>query len=281
MAKEKKKTVVKAKVTPQKAISVGQWQTLRKWNIWLAVVFAAQAVAIVVAGTAKTVPLTREYLAIDPLATEATGKQVVATASREVWDVRIACLVAAFLLIFAAAYLVVATWQRKRYEARLKLGMNDARWLGLGLGGGMALVTIAMLSGITNKASLLMIFMLMALGCLAVLCAEEVARREAGKGLLSHVICAVGTLAVLTPLVVLALTVGAAWMYNGHTSAYMYGVYVSLLVFFIVGLLMTHSRIKQKGKWADTIFTEKAYMLLTVVGASILAWEIFVGVLQP
>jgi hypothetical protein len=38
---------------------------------------------------------------------------------------------------------------------------------------------------------------------------------------------------------------------------------------------------KKKGKWADYLYGEKAYMVLSLVAKSALAWQVFAGTLRP
>ncbi len=255
---------------------------LRKWNIGLAALLAVQAVAIAIIGTDKTVSVNTDYLAADPLASGVAGEQVLAVASRILFDVRIAWAVALFLLVFAAVYLLAATVFRKRYEARLQNGMNDFRWLGLGVGGGMLILTVALISDITSVASLLMLLALMAFGGLAVLSAEELNSREKPKNaLLPHVVCAIGFGGFLVSALVLALTASGAWMYDGTVPGYLCAIYAVLVIFFVAGFLLTHYRILRRGRLADTVQSEKLFMLFTALFASIPAWQIFAGVLLP
>jgi hypothetical protein len=255
---------------------------LRKWNLWLALLFAAQAVAIYVIGTAKTVPVTVSYPSVDPLASEAAGHQVMATASRTLWDARLACMVAVFLLAFALMHLLVATWKRGRYEARLKVGMNESRWLGLGVGGGLALVTVALLVGISDKNTLALMFFSMLVGSMVVAGAEELARREGAKrGMLSRMLCSAGALGVLVPLLVVTTTVGVARLFDGYAPGYFYGICITLVVAYAVAFLMTCMRVQRKGKWVSAMYTEQMYMWFGLIFASALAWQIFAGALQP
>jgi hypothetical protein len=38
---------------------------------------------------------------------------------------------------------------------------------------------------------------------------------------------------------------------------------------------------KQKGKWSDYLYGERAYIILSLVAKSALAWQIFSGTLIP
>lgn len=262
--------------------SADQLKGLRKWNIWLGALLVLQAVAIIIIGTSRAYPVTTEYLSVDTLASEATGGETLAVATRHLFDARFAWVVVLFMLVFAAAYLLTATLYRKRYERRLQTGMNEARWAMFGAGGGMILVAVGLLSGIYELASLLALFAFMVVGGLAILAAEELARREGEKGsLLAHLLCGVGVAAAVMPLIIIGFTKAGALLFDGKVPGFMYGIYAAVALFFIAVALLTHFRVNRKGAWADAFKTERAYMVLGFAGASVLAWQMFAGALQP
>lgn len=278
MAKKKSSTNTE---TPE--LSNEKLQGLRKWNLRLSALFAAQAIAIVIIGTVMSYPVTTQYLAVDVLASEATGGQTLATASRHLFDIRLGWVIAAFLGAFAAAHLAVATVYRKRYEQRMQLGMNDARWGALGVGGGLLLVATGLISGISSMILLVAMLVFTVMGCLALLAAEEMVRRSGNKkeGLLSHLVCAVGMAGVVAPLVILVNAAGGTLLFDGELPGFVWGVYATILVVFGLIFWLSHHRFVHQGRWADTHRTERAYMLLGLLGASAVAWQMFAGALLP
>lgn len=278
----KQKTPTKKQATTTNVAPTDQFQRLRKWNIWIGILLVVQALAIGIIGTARTYPVTTQYLSVDALASEATGGQSLAAATRILFDVRFAWVVAAFLLVFAVAYLLVATRYRARYERRLQAGINEARWAALGAGGGMILVAVGLISGIYEITALLALLVFMIVGCLVMLVREEIALRTAArKTLLGHLLCGIGITAIAAPLVILLVTAGGAILYDGKLPGFVYGIYTTLALFFVAAALLTHFRLVRQGKWADSFMTERAYMLLAFVGASVLAWQMFAGALLP
>jgi hypothetical protein len=259
----------KPKVKP-----AGQLPSLRTWNIWLAVVFALQAVALVLYTGSKSYPLTMQYLAPDALATEANGHQVLAAATRHLLDVHIAWLLAVTLIVLAVANLAVATVFRKHYERFLALGSNAPRWVGLGIGSGLLMSAIALASGISQLSTLLLIFVSMALGCGLVPLAEKL--HQEGKGLTQHAVCAAATVATALPLVVLALGALGALLWNGKIPAQLYAVYASGLVLYVAWGLAGHFRVYRQGRWADTLFAERAFLLLGFATVTALTWQLIV-----
>ncbi len=132
---------------------------LRKWNISLAVIHGLQGVLILILSGSSTLPVTTNYLAIDPLLSSG-GQPVLAAGTQTLFNVNLAYLVALFFFMSAIAHVVIATVYRKRYESDLKKGINKARWVEYSISASTMMVAIALLSGVYDFSSLLMIFVL-------------------------------------------------------------------------------------------------------------------------
>jgi len=271
-----KSTAVKVSV-PAIRNTEEQKRGLRNLSLRLGAVLLVLAIAIVIAGNSSTVPLTTQYLAKDVLATEAAGgKEVLATATRHLADINVSWLVAKFLVVFAALFILLPTVWRKHYEAWLDQGVNKLRWVGFGLGAGVAAAIITALSGISDIGYLLLIFASLAiLGSLATV----VDLIGPGRKLRKYVaITALGAAAL--PVVVIALTLGGTIVYGGNLPAYMYFIYGSMLLFTVAFALAYFLRLRRRGRWADSLFAERGFMLLGFTAAVILALQIFAGALQ-
>ena len=271
-----KSTAVKVSV-PATRNTEEQKRGLRNLSLRLGAVLLVLAIAIVIAGNSSTVPLTTQYLAKDVLATEAAGgKEVLATATRHLADINVSWLVAKFLVVFAALFILLPTVWRKHYEAWLDQGVNKLRWVGFGLGAGVAAAIITALSGISDIGYLLLIFASLAiLGSLATV----VDLIGPGRKLRKYVaIAALGAAAL--PVVVIALTLGGTIVYGGNLPAYMYFIYGSMLLFTVAFALAYFLRLRRRGRWADSLFAERGFMLLGFTAAVILALQIFAGALQ-
>lgn len=277
MAKQATKKTVKEKEIKTDP----RFETLRKWNLWMGILLVLQAIAIILIGTNRSYPVTTSYLSVDTLASEATGGQSLAVATRHLFDMPFAWLIGVALLLFAAGYLGVV-WCRKWYEERLRLGLNDARWLTFGVGGATLLVAVGLLSGIYEVALLLSMAAFMVAGCLGVM-AGGIIRRQAGdvETPISHLVCGIGTACIIAPLVILAIMAGGAWLYDGTIPNFVFGTYVVTTLFVVAIGLLTHFRITKKGKWSDAVTVERAFMVLGFLGASVLAWQMFAGALLP
>jgi Heliorhodopsin len=60
-----------------------------------------------------------------------------------------------------------------------------------------------------------------------------------------------------------------------------YGIFVSLFLFFNCFAVTQFLQYRARGKWADYLRGERAYIVLSLLAKSALAWQIFVNVLLP
>jgi hypothetical protein len=254
---------------------------LARWYKWLGLIFFVEGLAVVVLNKAITAPITVQYPAVDALASESNGHQIIALASRHIADVHLGWVVALFLIVFAAISLALASAYRAYIEVSVKRGVNAFRWLALGVGGGLMVGAIALVSGVSSIALLLALFGATLLGSLLALAAETVVANNDGvKTRFAHVLCGLAVVSSLFPWVVFALGVVGAAMWGGHIPGYLYSIYACQFVLFIAMLLATHFRLKRQGKWADAAYTDRGFLLLTFIAATLLAAQIFAGVLK-
>src|SRR3990167_1256559 len=124
-ASKNKKAAAKTVKKPQ--IKKNVFTSLNKLNIGLAVLLAVQAITILILGNNSSAPLTSNYLTKDALASQVAGHTVTASATRNLFDIRLAYLVVATLLIAAIVHILVATRYRKTYESNLRKDLNKAQ----------------------------------------------------------------------------------------------------------------------------------------------------------
>jgi hypothetical protein len=271
------KTLKKQKTTskPKQLISDEERRSLRTWNIRFAVLLALQAIAIVVIGTHQTVPITTQYLATNTLLSEANGHQVLALATRHLVDVPLSWIVAKFLVVLALVYLLAATVWRKKYEAWLERGVNKLRWLGFGVGGGVMAVAMATLIGVSDIATLWLVFGAVVLvGGLAAI----VELIGADRRLRCLAAWMAGFGAILLWLLFIVSLIGV-FAFNGSLPTFVYYIYASMFLLSGAVALATYMRVTQRGRWASTVYAERMFMVLAFLAVTILAWQIFAGTL--
>ncbi|HSX17175.1 MAG TPA: heliorhodopsin HeR [Patescibacteria group bacterium] len=284
--KNVKEEVVKTAVTPAvkataKATTGTPATKMARWYKWSGVVYLVASAVVAFLAKEVAAPVTLQYPSIDALASEANGHQVMGLASRHIADVHLGWIVVTFLAIFGVVNLMLATMYRPYLEPSLKRGVNAFRWLSLGFGGGMMVVAIAMVSGFTSLALLLSLFAFTLLGCLLALAAETVVTNNGGiKTRFAHFMCGLSVISSSAPWVVFGLAMLGAGLWHGHFTSYMYSIYICQFVLFLALISATHFRLKRQGKWADALYTDRAFLVLTFVSSALLAAQIFVGVLK-
>jgi hypothetical protein len=251
---------------------------LRKWNIVMALLHLAQGIAVVWLSKDVLYPVTTDFLTLNPLAPADAPSLVPAT--RHLFDVNVAYIVAAFFFMSAVAHGSIATWYRKKYEANLEKGINKGRWIEYSFSASTMIVAIAMIAGIYDLSTLLMMFGLTAVMNLCGL-VMEVANQ--GKDKINWSAYVVGCIAGILPWLVYAFYVYGSAQYGegGGPPTFVYAILVSIFLFFNVFALNMWLQYKKKGKWADYLYGEKAYIVLSLVAKSALAWQVFAGTLRP
>lgn len=253
-------------------------QSLRKWNLAMASLHFVQAVIILILSKSSTLPLTTNYLTLDPLQSQG-GAPVLVSGTQQIGNLNLAIIMVAFLLMSALAHIIIATVYRKRYEADLKVGINKARWIEYSLSASTMMVGIALLSGIYDLSSLVMIFALVGVMNLLGLVMEVHNQTTKKTNWLSYV---VGCMAGIIPWLVFVIYVWGATVYGaGEIPTFVYWIYLSIFLFFNSFAVNMYLQYKKKGKWADYLYGEKVYMILSLVAKSALAWQVFAGTLRP
>ena len=239
---------------------------LRVYNLVMGLIHAAQGVAILLLSNDFSLPVTATFMDGPP------GTPLKLT---EWFAVPIGPAVAAFVFLSAAAHWLIASpgifgWYRRNLER----GRNYARWIEYSLSSSLMVVLIAMLTGIGDVAALVAIFGVNAAMILFGLLMEHY--EEPGRpNWMSYWF---GVFAGAIPWLVIGL-----YLWSPTTAAeppaFVYAIFVSLFIFFnsfAVNMVLQYRRI---GPWRNYLFGESAYILLSLVAKSALAWQVFAGAL--
>ena len=236
---------------------------LRRWNLGLTVLHAAQAVAILVLAGDFAITVV-ETFAEGPPGTPPPAPEAL-------FDVRIGWAVAAFLALAALDHGLTATVARGRYETDLRRGINRFRWVEYSVSATLMLLLIAFYNGIVEVSALVAII---GANVAMILCGWiQEAVNPPGEPTRTMLPFWVGTVAGLAPWVAITVNlVGAA-----EVPGFVFGIFVSLFVFFMSFGLNQWLQYKGVGRWASYGFGEKVYLVLSLVAKSALAWQIFGG----
>jgi hypothetical protein len=172
----------------------------------------------------------------------------------------------------------VATVAYGWYVRNLSKGANYARWIEYAFSSSVMIVLIAMLSGMYDLSSLILIFVLNATMILFGWMMELHNQTTEKTNWTAFIF---GCLAGIVPWVAIALFFfGAQGPNGGGPPGFVYGIMISLFVFFNVFAVNMVLQYKKVGRWRDYLYGEKVYILLSLVGKSLLAWQVFAGTLR-
>jgi hypothetical protein len=245
---------------------------LRVYNIVVGLILLAEGWFMWALSNGTKVAVKTSYLKWAPLL-----KRPI-THIENVGDVRLGPLVAMFLLLSALFLLGNAFVWNKQYNAMLEKGMNLFRWMEYSITSSLMIVVIAMLCGVYDLSMLILIFALNA--CMILFgWVMEVHNQTTQK--VDWTAFIFGCFAGLVPWVVMGMYFFAAIGSNASAvPPFVYGIFWSLLVAFNIFAINMVLQYKKVGKWKDYINGEWAYVTLSLVAKSLLAWLVWGGTLR-
>jgi len=247
-------------------------RSLRKFNLVMAGLHAAQGLALLLISKSFAIPVTGTYLKLN------NASQHLEPATKTLFHVQLPWLIAIFFFLSALAHLFVATIYNRRYGQSLKLGINKVRWIEYSLSAGVMMVAIGMLVGIYDASSLAMIFVLITVMNLMGLVMEVHNQTTKKTNWLSYII---GCWAGIVPWLVVAFYLWLGAHQGSRAPTFVYWIFVSIFVFFSCFAVNMILQYKKIGPWKDYLYGERAYIILSLVAKSLLAWQVFAGTLRP
>lgn len=252
-----------------------KYEKLRKLNLWMAAAHGLQAILLLLISSDFARPITAEYLVFDE------ASQTLINSSRTLFDVTFVWGVAGFSLISMVFHLLIATVFYKKYVAGLKKGINKYRWFEYSLSASLMIVLIAILSGIFDLSTLLLMFGVTAIMNLMGLVMEVHNQTTKKTNWLSY---NVGVLAGLLPWLVIAIYFWASATAPENPQGpptFVYFIWGSIFLFFNSFAINMILQYKKLGKWSDYLYGERVYIWLSLFAKSALIWQVYGGTLQP
>lgn len=238
----------------------------------MAVLHFLQGLLMVVISNDFTITITRGFLDFDPI----TEKLYPDTA--DVIDIRLGPLIASFLFLSSLAHLLIGTGLFKNYVKDLKKGMNRFRWYEYSLSASVMIVAIAMLTGIYDAGTLILIFFM---NMMMILFGLRMEVHNQGKKKLDWNPFIYGCIAGIVPWIAIGIYLVGAGGGDGGPPDFVYYIYISLAVFFNCFAINMVLQYKKVWKWRNYLFGETIYIILSLVAKSLLAWQVFAGTLRP
>jgi hypothetical protein len=239
---------------------------LRTWNIAVGLILAAQAVLMAVLTNNFSLPVTATFM---------EGPPGTAPALHHLFNIQTGWGIFAFMAISAAALLIIASpWVFPWYKRNLLQNRNNGRWIEYFFSSSIMIVLISQICGISDIAALIAIFAVN--GSMILFGALQEKYEKPGKpGWLPFWF---GSFAGIIPWVGILIYVIAPGI-SANPPGFVYGIIVSLFVFFNCFAVNMVLQYKKAGKWADYLYGEKVYIILSLTAKSLLAWQVFANVL--
>jgi len=241
--------------------------SLRMWNVTAGVFHLVQGLLMLTLSTDVSLSVGTTYATAQP------GEPLRSDRLAELFTYRLGPAIAAFSLLSALFHFLVASpWGWARYCGEIAARRNRFRWVEYSLSSSLMIVLIAGLTGIVDVAALLALAGVNASMILFGWLMET--NSDPGPG------------ADWTPFVFGCIAGAVPWtailVYLVGTETvpgFVYGIYVSLFVFFNCFALNQWLQYRQVGPWRRYQFGERSYIVLSFVAKTLLAWQIFVNVL--
>lgn len=240
---------------------------LRRYNAIAGVFHLAQAIAIVALANDFALPVSVSYLLDAPI----PGAKFE---ELSLFNLPIALGVALFSLLSALAHFWIVGPGFKKYANDLSNMRNIARWIEYSISSTLMIILISMINAVWDVVALLAIaganIAMILFGWL------QEKYEEPGKG--SLLPFWFGCIAGIVPWIAMFWLLFSPGS-SAEAPGFVYGVVFSLFLFFNSFAIVQWLQYKKIGKFADYLVGERAYITLSFVAKSALAWQIFAGVL--
>ena len=256
------------------------YKNLRIFNGIMGGLHLVQAIIMLVGGLVIAnikdfkLPLTTSYLYYDNV----QERLVTTEPATVVGNIPIGVAVSSFLFLSAIAHmLTVLPKLNDFYNRNLEKGINYFRWFEYALSSSVMIVLIAMLFGVYDLPSLVLIVGANATMNLMGLMMEIHNQTTEKTNWTSFII---GTFVGLIPWVVIIMYLGGASAI-GNAPWFVWAIFGGYAFFFWtfpINMILQYAKV---GKWKNYLFGERGYIILSLVSKSLLAWLVFAGTLQP
>jgi len=238
-------------------------RNLRWWNLLVGLVLAAEAIVLAILSNDFRLPVTGAFLQGPP------GSEQTLT---RVGGLPLAWGVFAFMAISAIALLTIASpgifgW----YKRNLARQRNYGRWIEYSITSSLMMILITMICGAADLAAILAVFAVNACMILFGLLMEKY-EKPGRPNWLSFLF---GCLAGIIPWIVVLIYIWSPNFGDREAPGFVYGIIISLFVFFNIFAVNMVLQYKQVGRWRDYLFGEKVYILLSLTAKALLAWQVF------
>lgn len=248
-----------------------EFRKLKTLNVYAMLLHFVSATIMLALSTNLKVSITGSFLHFD-LASQSLVPQM-----NTLFSVQLGILVASFLYMSALAHFLIALPFNSWYNANLTKHINIARWLEYAFSSSVMMVVIALLVGMSDIATLIVIFFLNAAMILFGWMMELHNQTTPKTDWTSFIF---GCIAGIGPWIAVALYLISPGS-SAHPPTFVYWIFVSIFIFFNIFAINQVLQYRRVGKWNNYLYGESVYIFLSFVAKSLLAWQVFAGTLRP
>ncbi|MHC4183165.1 MAG: heliorhodopsin HeR [Planctomycetota bacterium] len=250
-----------------------KYKKLRRFNIIMGFFHLIQGILMLILSSDFSLPITSSFQVFD------TTLNKLVPLHDTLINLQIGPMVAAFLFLSAIAHFSVSIPTGYRwYLKNISSGINRARWIEYSLSASLMIVIISMLVGITDIASLILVF---AVNAAMILFGWLMELYNQNKVKTSWAPYWFGVFAGAIPWVAIAIYLIGSGNEAGGPPGFVYAIFFTIFLFFNTFAINMVLQYKKIGRWKDYLYGERAYIILSLVAKSALAWQVFAGTLRP
>lgn len=243
---------------------------LRKLNIIAGFLHLVSFVAILALSNDASLPVNAIYLTDAP----GTGNF---SSPINLLNLNIGYMVAAFMALSAFFHFFVASPKMfSKYTDGLAHHINKYRWIEYSLSSSIMIIVILQLNGTADYIALLAIFGVNVCMILFGWLQERYTTPGDGDMLPFWFGCIAGSIPWIATVINIVSPNGPA---DASTPVFVYGIVISLFLLFNSFAIVQWKQYKANGKWADYLYGERRYIILSFIAKSLLAWQVFAGAL--
>ncbi|MEY3655963.1 MAG: hypothetical protein RL114_321 [Actinomycetota bacterium] len=247
-----------------------QFKNLRKLNMTAGFLHLFSLLAILFLSTDASLPVIATYMSDAP----GTGSFA---APIELFSLNISYTVAAFMALSAFFHFFVSSGPIfPKYVDGLKRHINIYRWIEYSLSSSIMIVIILQLNGVTDYIALIAIFGVNVSMILFGWLQERYVEPGSGDMRPFWFGCIAGAVPWVAIFINMLSPSGPP---ETTVPGFVIGIVISLFIFFNCFALVQWKQYKAEGKWADYLYGERWYIILSFVAKSLLAWQVFTGAL--
>lgn len=246
---------------------------LRAFNLFMAALHFAQGALMLALSNDFSLPIISSYLSFDP------SVRMLAPEYLTVANLPIGPAIATFLFLSSLAHLVISLpgvyqW----YERNLKKGMNIARWVEYSFSSSVMMIIIAMLVGVYDLSALILLF---AVNAGMILFGWMMELHNQTTKTTNWTAFIFGSILGIVPWIIVALYLIGSVSDTAGPPNFVYGIFFSIFVFFSIFAVNMALQYGKIGPWKKYLYGEYAYIILSLVAKSLLAWQVWAGTLRP